>query len=210
MKHPIGLRPRIVLLVCTGLSMALGAMAQEAVPLEEAQKIAQKLAATPTASGDQPFTVEVNAEQPVALRGGDAGLIILPDKHLTADSFANAGKAVTPVAQLWTYRVTLANGGKSLENSQVRVVTIGEGDQRKDTQFFLIGVVKNEQGVAELVIFGKGREPVLHVPLTKSSAGSQDFPIALSGRQTGDDSATLTLNLPGQFTADLGVVKAAD
>jgi hypothetical protein len=89
-------------------------------------------------------------------------------------------------------------------------VTISEGDQHKDVLFFLIGVVKKEQGATELVVFGKGSEPVLHVPLTKGSAGAQDFPIALSGRQTGDDSATLTLNLPGQFTADLGVVKAGD
>ncbi len=178
-----------------GLSLALSAMAQEAIPLEEAQKIAQKLAATPTASSDQPFTVEVNADQPVALRGGDAGLIVLPDKHLTADSFTNAGKAITPVAQLWTYRVTLANGGKSVESGKVRIVTVNDGDKSRDVQLFLIGVAKNEQGVAELVVFGKGSEPVLHVPLTKGSAGPQDFPIALSGRQTGDDSATLTLNL---------------
>jgi hypothetical protein len=46
--------------------------------------------------------------------------------------------------------------------------------------------------------------------LTKVSAEAPENPIAASGRRTGDDSATLTLKLTGQFAAEIGVVKVAD
>jgi hypothetical protein len=210
MKYPFALRTQFLVLLIAGWSITRCIHAQESIPLNEAQRIAQKLASTPTDSSDQPFTIDVNADRPVGLKGGEAGLIVLPDKHLTADSLANAGKSITPVAQLWTYLVTLASNGKRLETGKVRMVTVNDGDKNRDVQLYLIGVTKTEQGGVELVIFGKGSEPVLHVPLTKGSASAQDFPIVASGHQTGDDSATLTLNLPGQFTADIGVVKAAD
>jgi hypothetical protein len=210
MKHPSTLRNQVLALLFAGLSLSPRLHAQESISLEEAQKIAQKLASVPMAPSDQPFTVDVNVDKPVGLKGGEAGLVILPDKHLTADSLANAGKAIIPVAQLWMYRVTLANNGKSVENGKVRIVTVSDGDKNRDVQLFLIGVAKNEQGAVELVIFGKGSEPVLHIPLTKGTSGASDFPIALSGRQTGDESAVLSLNLPAQFTADIGVVKAGE
>jgi len=89
-------------------------------------------------------------------------------------------------------------------------VTVSDGDKTRDVQLYLLGVVKSEQGGFELVIFGKGSEPVLRVPLTKVSAEAPENPIAASGRRTGDDSATLTLKLTGQFAAEIGVVKPAD
>jgi hypothetical protein len=77
-------------------------------------------------------------------------------------------------------------------------------------QLFLIGVAKNEQGATELVIYGKGGEPILRAPVSKLHEVKQDLPIQVSGRQTGDASATLTLDLVGQFSADVGVVKAEE
>jgi hypothetical protein len=88
----------------------------------------------------------------------------------------------------------------------MRTITVSDGDQSRDVQFFLLGLRKNDTGALELVLFGKGTEPVLKVPLNKGGA-DHDAPIELSGQQTGDNSATLTLNLPGGYTAGIPMVK---
>jgi hypothetical protein len=210
MKHPFALPNKYLGCLFVVLLLAHGAAAQETIALDEAQKIAAKLAAVPTASSDLPFAVEIDAEKPVGIKGDDAGLIILPDKRLSADALANAGKTITPVAQLWTYKVNFVTNGVSVENSRLRTLTIGDGDKTRYVQLFLVGVAKNEQGATELVIFGKGSEPVLRAPLTKASGGKQELPIEVSGRKAGEGAAALTLSLSGQYTAELTAVKVND
>jgi hypothetical protein len=210
MKPLLTLPAKSLALLLAVCALASSARAQEVIALDQAQKIAQKLATVYTASNDQPFTVTIDVDKPAGLKGGDAGLIVLPDRKLSAETFANAGKTVTPVGQLWTYHVNLANNGISIENSKVRTLTFDDGDKAHDVQLFLLGVAKSEQGALELVVYGKGSEPILRAPLTKTSSDKQELPIELSGRKTGENSAALTLNLSGQYTADLAVVKAGE
>jgi hypothetical protein len=210
MKSHFSLPIKSLAIISASLLLIHGVRAQETLALDEAQKIAQKLAEVPSTFGDQAFAIDVDRDKPVGLKGGEAGLVVLPVKGLTTDTLVNAGKTVVPVAQLWTYKVTLANSGTPVEKAKLRIITVGEGDKTRDVQLFLIGVVKAEQGAPELVIYGKGGEPVLHVPLGKLHEIKQELPIQLSGRQTGDASATLTLDLVGQFSADVGVVKAEE
>ena len=210
MKHQFTLPAKSLAFLFAVLLVAPGARAQETIALEEAQKIAQKLASVRIEPSDQPFTVEIDADKPVGIKGGEAGLILMPDKRFNADSLANADKKVTPVAQLWTYKINLANNGMTLENGKLRTITVRDGDKTRDVQLFLLGVAKNEQGVVELLIFGKGSEPVLRVPLSKSGGGTQNLPIEISGRKSGEDSAALTLNLSGQYSAEITAVKVND
>jgi len=210
MKSPFALPIRALAVAFASLWLALGVRAQETIALDEAQKIAQKLGDVPSNFSDQAFAVDVDRDKPVGLKGGEAGLIVLPVRGLATDTLTNAGKTVVPVAQLWTYKVTLASGSTPVEKAKLRTITVGEGDKTRDVQLFLVGVMKTEQGVPELVIYGKGGEPVLHVPLSKLHEIKQDLPIQLSGRQTGDASAVLTMDLVGLFSADVAVVKAED
>ena len=207
---PLSNKPFAIACTVALLALARVATAQEAIDADEAQKIAQKLASIPTATSDQPFAIDVDAQKPVGLKGGDAGLIILPDKHFSADTLANAGKTVTPLGQLWAYRVNLASNGLGVDKAKLRTLTVGEGDKTRDVQLFLLGVAKTEQGSAELVVYGKGGEPVMHVPLNKHFAAKKEVAIDLSGRKTGEESATLTLDFYGEYAADLGVVKLND
>lgn len=210
MKSPFSLPSKSLAFLFASLLLASGLRAQETIALDEAQKIAQKLADVPSTFSDQAFTIDVDRDKPVGLKGGEAGLIVLPVKGLTTDTLANAGKDVVPVAQLWTYKITLANSGSPVDKAKLRSITVGEGDKTRTVQLFLVGVAKSGQGAPELVIYGKGGDPVLRVPVTKLHEIKQDLPIQLSGRQTGDASATLTLDLVGQFSADVAVVKAED
>jgi hypothetical protein len=210
MKISFSLRMKSLALLFGLAAFTHAVRAQEVIAYEEALKIADKLSAVPTEASDQPFTIDVDRTKPVGLKGGDAGLVILPDKHLNADLLANLGKEIAPVAQVWTYRVNLANNGIAVENAKLRTITVGEGDKTKDIQLFLVGVTKTEQAGAELVVYGKGKEPVFRTPLTKGTGSTQGFPIEISGRQTGEGTAALTLTLAGQLTAELGAVKVGD
>jgi len=192
------------------LSLACIASAQETIEPEEAQKIAQKLATVSTASSDQPFTIDIDVQKPVGLKGGEAGLIILPDKRFSADSLANAGKTVTPVGQLWMYKVNLASNGLGVDKGKLRTFTVGDGDKSRDVQLFLLGVAKTEQGGTELVVYAKDGEAVLHAPLNKHFAAKKEVAIDVSGRKTGEESAALTLDFFGEYAADLAVVRLND
>lgn len=192
------------------LSLVRIAPAQEIIEPEEAQKIAQKLATVPAAFPDQPFTIDIDVARPVGMKGGDAGLIILPDKHFSAETLAKAGKDVTPIGQLWMYHVNLAHDGLSVDKAKLRTITIDDGDKSRDVQLFLLGVAKTEQGTPELVVYAKGGEAVLRAPLNKHFAAKKEVAIDLSGRKTGEESATLSLDFFGEYAADLSVVKLND
>ncbi|MDR3405254.1 MAG: hypothetical protein P4L99_22355 [Chthoniobacter sp.] len=210
MKHSLTLPAKTFALLFAAFALAHGALAQETIDPEEAQKIAQKLAAVSTATSDQPFNVDPDAGKPVGIKGGDAGLIIMPDKQFSADSLANAGKTITAVAQLWTYRINLADKGTTLDKAKLRTITVGDGDKARDVQLYLVGVAKNEQGATELLIYGKGGEPILHAPLTKHFAAKKEVAIDISGRKTSDESATLALDFFGEYATELAVVRMND
>ncbi|MEP6669500.1 MAG: hypothetical protein ABJF10_10130, partial [Chthoniobacter sp.] len=210
MKHPLTLPTKSLAFIFAAFALAHGAMAQETIDPDEAQKIAQKLASLSTASSEQPFNVDPDAGKPVGIKGGDAGLIIIPDKQFSADVLANAGKTATPVAQLWMHKISLANSGAAVDKAKLRTFTVGDGDKARDVQLFLIGVVKNGQGAAELVIYGKGAEAILHAPVTKHFAAKKDVAIDVSAHKTGEDAAALALDFFGEYATELAVVKAND
>jgi hypothetical protein len=210
MKPLFPLPNKSLALVLALVSLARVAAAQELIEPEEAQKIAQKLATVSTAPSDQPFTIDIDAKNPVGLKGGEAGLIILPDKRFTSDTLANAGKTATPVGQLWMYKINLASNGLGVDKGKLRTFTVGDGDKSRDVQLFLLGVAKTEQGATELVVFAKGGEAVLHAPLNKHFAAKKEVVIDISGRKTSEDSAALTLDFFGEYAADLAVVRLND
>jgi len=190
------------------LFLALGslAQAQEAIPLEEAQKAARMLVSAVGTPRDLPFAVEADIERPAGLKGGEAGVLVLPDRKLTAETVASAGQTFVPVGQLWSLKATLAADGRGFAGDRLRLVTVGDGERVRQVQFFLLGVVKNQQGALELGVFGQGAEPLCRVALQKAGAGRQDFPLELTGAKTGEQSARLTLRVLGQYTADLDVI----
>jgi hypothetical protein len=58
--------------------------AQEPVPLEDAQKAARMV--TEIAVSDPPFKMEPDVDQSSAIKADKGGLLIVPDKQLTAET----------------------------------------------------------------------------------------------------------------------------
>ena len=196
------------ILLLTTLALAHTVGAQEAAPLEEAQKAARKVnAALPTLSS-VPITVDADLEKPHLVKGGNGGVMIIPDKKLTADTLANAGAAIMPVGQLWMLKVGIVRDGKLLPADQLRTVTITDSDKDRILQIYLLGVRKSGQGALELVLFGKDATPLMTAALSADSGSAQALPLEITGRKTGEDTATMDLRLFGRYHTEMSLMRA--
>lgn len=192
------------------LSVALPPLApgQESIPLEQAQKGAQLLADAAGRLTDAPVAIDTNLDKPFAAKSGDIGLLVIPDKALTGEKLSGVGTTITPVGQLWLKSVSVAVNGRSPSKDNVRSYTVRAGDNDLTVQLYLVGVVKNAAGQTEVVVYGKGKEPLVHTSLEKSATGSKEMPIEMTGKKNDENSGTLTLLLPGNYQADIVLVKS--
>ena len=91
------------------------------------------------------------------------------------------------------------------------VTAPAENTWKEGENYFLIEPAQPTNapaGKVEVVVYGKGKEPLVHTALEKSASGSKEMPIELTGRKNDDKSGTLTLLLPGNYQADIVLVKA--
>ena len=204
---PISYSLKTALTAFVTLALAHGVAAQDVIPLERAQKGARTLNDAAGSISDAAVAVDADRDRPFAIKGGEVAMMIIPDKALTADKLAGAGEAVTPVGQLWTAAAIVAVSGRAPAKDKLRYFSIRDGEEERKVQLYLVGAAKDAQGMLELVVFGADKEPLLRVPLGRSSENSQQLPIELSGRKNNEDSGTLTLRLFGQYQADILLVK---
>lgn len=183
--------------------------AQEAVPLADAQKYAQILAESAKDLTGLPLACELDLDKPSAIRAGEVGALVIPDKRATADKLAKAGKDAVPLGHLWLRNLAPVNAGAPLPNSELRSVKVRSGESTAEAQLFVVAARRNAADKLELVVFGKPKEPLLTLPLEKSTA-SGDAPIQLLARKTGEASGLLTLVFFGQHQAEISVGKQAE
>ncbi|MDB6152861.1 MAG: hypothetical protein JWL90_1314 [Chthoniobacteraceae bacterium] len=186
------------------------AAAHEAVPLEEARNAARKLTELYPLPADAPFKLELDTDKPRAIKGGYSGVMIVPDKRISSEAFVAAGKTITPVGELWALKVAIEDRGAAVKKEKLRVVSVGEGNERRQLSLFLLGVAKNAHDLPELLVFGKENEPLLHLALQKSATGKQPSSVEISARKRDDNSAILTINLPGEYIAELPMIKVSE
>jgi hypothetical protein len=195
-------------LVLSTLALAGAASAQEeAVPLEKAQAAAEKINASLGKLTDAPFAVDADTAKPQAAHADEVAVMIVPDKKLSAQAIAAAGKEILPVGQLWMVHVAVAQGEKAAPKDKLRHVSFDDGEKTHDVSLYLLGIAKNEQGVQELLVFGNGKEPIARAALTTSADSTQSLPLQISGRKETDNSGVLTVSLAGQYKADVRLVK---
>jgi hypothetical protein len=190
------------------LALASFANAQETASLDEAQKAARKVnAALPTLTR-APLAIDADLDKPHLVKGDGRGVLIVPDRRLTAEALANPGPAITPVGQLWMLKAGLARGGRPMPADELRTVKVSDGENDRDVQVYLLGVRKNEQGAVELVVFAKGNQPLLAAPLAADPAATQALPLEMTGNKTSEDTATLVIHLFGRQRAELNLMKS--
>jgi hypothetical protein len=187
-------------LLCIALSAV---QAQEKLPREQSLKYAFVLAANLKQMVATPIPTDPDVKRPVAVKEGNYGGMVLPEGKLNAAVFAKAGTEVIPVGQLWLVRLAPLSEGQVTPASKLRIVHFSSGDQQADANCLALGVRKASGDKLELLLFGKGTEPVMRVPL-KSISSEQDTPIDMSAERR-DDGGLLTLKFVGKYEASFMV-----
>src|ERR1039457_2909406 len=137
------------LLTLTLLSTLALASAQEKLSREETLRYAFVVAGDLKQLQATPIPTDVDIKQPVAVRDGDFGGMVLPEAKLNAEAIAKAGEKVVPIGQVWLLKLTPMKDGEAVAASKLRMVTLThEGDQVKVSQCAL-GVQKNGSGTLE-------------------------------------------------------------
>ncbi len=194
---------KTLLFATLAISLAV-AHAQESVPREQLLKVALADSLDLKQMLDTPIPTDPDVKRPVAVREGDRGCMVLPETKLALDSLVKADKEVVPVGQLWMRKLVPQRDNQAIESDKLRIVTVVTGDKSETAVLCALAVRNSAEGKLELLVYGKGREALLHLPL-KPMTATADNPIELSAQAQGEG-AVLTLELLGKYTASFTVV----
>lgn len=195
----------LVLTVSALLAGGAAGHAQEMLPREEAMRYALVAALHEPSSLQAPIRVDADLKRPVAGYDGDYGALILPETKLTAATLESVGAGVVPVGQLWLKKLTPMVQGSGVEPSELQMVRIFHEGESARVPLCLLGVAQGRNGGLELLVYGKGKEPLLRLPLRKVER-AQSLPIELSAERE-YDSGRMTLRLVGRYEATLSVTE---
>ena len=192
-----------LLLTLTALTLAHSVQAQEPVPLENAQKGARMLTQTLTTASDLPLAIDVDLEKPNAFKAGEVAVMVIPDKHLTAEVLSGVKEAVVPLGQLWLYNLVPRLNGQLAAADKLRTLTVRDNEKDMRVQLYLIGAARNAQGALELVLYAKDKDPLARLPLRAGSGAAQDLPLQVSGHKEDEKTGLLTISILGKQIAEM-------
>ena len=192
------------------LLLATSAFAQEIqqVPADQAGKIARKVTAALGSPGDAPFAVDADVSKPSGIKAsGDAGLLAIPDRKLTPENVAGAGKDITAVGQLWMRNVAPSVNNAAPDPAKLRVVKVSDIDKEVNVEVYYLGIIRTDAGAIELGLYAKDKQPLVKAPLVKTDAPANTTPIALDGHKEGENTGVLVITVFGSYKADVTVTK---
>jgi hypothetical protein len=150
--------------------------------------------------------VDPDAEKPAAIKAsGETGLLALPDKKLTPESVAAAGKEIVALGHLWMRNVVPAVNNSAPDSAKLRTVAVADGDKEVKVEVYYLGVTKSDGGELSLGVYAKDKEPLVKVPLVKTDATASQTPIALDGHKEGENTGVLVITVFGSYKADVTV-----
>jgi len=195
------------LLILAAATAALTATSAppEKITSEQIQKIAPKLLEPAGRISGAQFKIDPDSDKGDGLKGGEVGVVVLPDRNLTAEKLEKAGSEIIPLGQLYLKGVVPAKNGKPADNDRMHILMIEDKGETHRIWLCLLGARKNGDKL-ELVLYGSEKAPLSQVALRKVES-AQDLPIEVSGEKQDDESASLTLNILGKYKATLVVMK---
>jgi hypothetical protein len=195
----------LFILLSLSLSLPL-ALAQERLERKDALKHAFLVSVNLKKLQGTPISTDVDLKQPVALRDGQYGAMILPESKLSADILAKAGQTPLPVGQLWFHRLTPLVEGQPVPAEKLRLIEVPVESDTSTAVQCALGVKAGGDGQLDLLVFGKDTTPILRLPLKKTQV-TQEAPIEMTAERTGDQVGRLTLNLLGRYEAVIPVTE---
>jgi len=198
MKHTI-----IALTLLTTLQLGL---AQERVSREEALKYAAIVGADLKQLQETPIPSSVDLKQPVAMKDGEFGGLLLPETTLTPETLAKAGDKIIPVGQLWLLRLAPMTDGAAVAKDKLRLATIQRGGETYTLPQCVLGVQRTSSCGLELLVFGKDKAPLLKAAL-KPLDVKQAAPLDIDADRE-SDCAEITVKILGKYQAKFKVTQS--
>src|SRR5690348_16540473 len=99
------MRP-LAVVVCFAVLVGLVA-GQDRLPQDEARRYAKVCVEQLGSLTDAQIETDVEPEKAVAVRGEGGGAMVIPDKKVSKEKLAKAGKDVVPVGQVWLRKWTV-------------------------------------------------------------------------------------------------------
>jgi hypothetical protein len=194
-----------IIITLTLLAAVQLGSAQEKLSRDQALKYASRVSADLKQLAGTPIPTDVDAQQPVAVQDGEYGGLVLPQKNLTAANLAQAGETVVPIGQLWLHRLTPMKDGEAVPSEKLRLATVIEAGEKTTMPQCALGVRRSSSGALELLIFGKGKAPLLTAPL-KAIDTKPEPPIDLVAERE-SDSGRITVKIVGKYQASFAVTE---
>ncbi len=200
--------------VLFALTLAARAQDLQPIPAEELAKATQLLTEASAQLTDLPLKLELAPDQATGFKAGEVGALLIPDKRLKAERPDPADKKKTKgemmaVGQLWTLKLSPKDKDAVLANDKLRLVKVAGKDKELELALLILGIERAAKKEFQLVIYGKGSQPVLRVPLViEKSKGAA--PVVMSARKTGEESGVIELKLLGRFKAEIPMGKQAE
>jgi len=172
--------------------------------VEDLGKVVPQLISRAGDFDNPPLRTEVDGAKAFGMKAKQYVAVVIPDKRLTKESLAKAGKDIQPVGQLWLARLTPAINDSPAPNEKLRLVTITVKEEDHKVPLLLLGVRKEGEKGLELAIYAKGKEPLITLPLKKIEVGQAD-PLTLDMRQGTATLGLIDIKLLGLYEATLPV-----
>jgi hypothetical protein len=189
--------------------VTLALPAQEDLPRTEAVKFAALLNFDLEKIADTPIPTDADIKRPFGLKSEKRGGLVVPEAKLSPGTFSTAGKGAVPVGQLWLAGLVPAKDGQAVSKDQLKLVTVQQEGREVTLPLCVLGVRKGAGDKLELLVFGKGKEPLLALPLTKATR-EQKWPLEFKAEPEGDASARVTLLLVGKYEASFLVTATSE
>ena len=112
------------------------------------------------------------------------------------------------MGQLWLRRLTPMVDGYAVDASRLQMVHISHEGEYVRVPFCLMGAGRTKDGGLELLVFGKGKEPILRVPMKKVDR-TQSMPIEVRAERE-SESGRVTLQFVGRYEATFSVTELSE
>lgn len=177
---------------------------------EAAGKIARVILSQYGAPADAPFVTELDTEKVAGIKGGEAGIILIPDKKLTPELLAAATDKPTAIGQLWMHKVVPSINGAAADSAKLRTVKVAGDQGTKAVEVYYLSVSKSAAGALDLALTSAGKDALLKIPLVKTDATATAAPLAVAAHKDGEHGGVLVLSVFGNYKADVSITKAGE
>ena len=144
--------------------------------------------------------LEVEAAKGLASDAG-GGMIFIPQKGLSAEGLAKAGQKPVSLGVLFSLQVSLVGKTGPLTNEQLTTVEVNGSV----IQAALLLVRAGKGDARILDVYGKGKKPIISVPLTAIKAGGSGITLQVENFDGNTGTGDLQVTIAGKYQATLPV-----